>query len=305
MRRSVRGLSARSRVYSKLLDGRVPYTVTCMIYVGVLMQQHSPSRRCSLEATQSQSAVRPRHRRRPPEFGSTVPTITKRGISTSKLHIVDNRDRDDCPMCKKFSRGPCGSHFTEWLDCTDANPGRDDRGEPLHLNKCSDLAEKLAACLDINVAFYSKNADSDDDVDEDDYSAASSGDALKNAWKEFINEIEDGIKSGKHTLLPFPRNIKPKMELRLSTLTGAAFFVPENDGRPILAAYILDDSSNIIAAASREDLYMNDQLGCVIQFKVVEGMKSLTCRAIYDTSHENDIVIYTRTMLVPPGASTV
>jgi hypothetical protein len=167
------------------------------------------------------------------------------------------------------------------------------------------LAEKLAACLDINVAFYSKNADSDDDVDEDDYSAASSGDALKNAWKEFINEIEDGIKSGKHTLLPFPRNIKPKMELRLSTLTGAAFFVPENDGRPILAAYILDDSSNIIAAASREDLYMNDQLGCVIQFQVVDGMKSLTCRAIYDTSHENDIVIYTRTMLVPPGASTV
>jgi uncharacterized protein YhfF len=37
----------------------------------------------------------------------------------------------------------------------------------------------------------------------------------------------------------------------------------------------------------------------VIQFKIVEGMKSATCRAIYDTDGEDDPVIYTRSMLVP------
>lgn len=201
-------------------------------------------------------------------------------------------------MCKKFSRGPCGEHFTKWLACTDANPGKDASGEPLHLTRCSDFAEKLAVCLDENIAYYSKNEDTDDDTNEDVDTAASEG-ALRDAWKEFVREMEDAINSGKYSLLPFPHNIQPKMEVRLSTHTGAAFFASEHESHPILAAYILDDSSNVIAAASREDMYMKNHLGCVIQFKIVEGMKSATCRAIYDTDGEDDPVIYTRSMLVP------
>jgi hypothetical protein len=54
---------------------------------------------------------------------------------------------------------------------------------------------------------------------------------------------------------------------------------------------------------------MNDELGCVLQFKISDSMKSVTVRAIYDTtaaSYDDDddddgggILIYSRTMLVP------
>ncbi len=278
-----------------------------MICVGVVIR--SPSRPCSLEAAQYSAARTQQRGRRPPEFGSTVPKITIRGISTTEMsetnlpNIDSNRDREDCPMCKKFSRGPCGGHFTVWLDCTDANPGKDKNGEPLHLTKCSDFSLILAECLEDNVGFYSKNDDVDDDINEDYTDPAARGGAMKDAWKEFVREIEDAVESRKYSLLPFPVNIQPKMEVRPPTLTGAAFFVPENDGQPILAAYILDDSLNVIAAASREDMYMNYNIGCVIQFKIVEGMKSATCRAIYDTAGEDDVVVYTRSMMVPDYAS--
>jgi len=227
---------------------------------------------------------------------------TSKQIEPTMLPDIDNRE--DCPMCKKFSRGPCGEHFTKWLACTDANPGKNDSGEPLHLTRCSDFAEKLAVCLDEHIAYYSTNDDTDDAVDDNEDAEARDG-ALKDAWKKFVTEMEDAIQTGKYSLLPFPHNIQPKMEVRLSTHTGAAFFKPEHNKQPILAVYILDDSSNVIAAASREDMYMNNHPGCVIQFKILEGMKSATCRAIYDTDGEDDVVIYTRSMLVPIGASNV
>jgi hypothetical protein len=55
-------------------------------------------------------------------------------------------------------------------------------------------------------------------------------------------------------------------------------------------------------------MYMSDELGCVLQFKISDSMKSVTVRAIYDTttaaSDDDDddgggILIYSRTMLVP------
>ena len=75
----------------------------------------------------------------------------------------------------------------------------------------------------------------------------------------------------------------------------------------LVAAYILDKNSNVIAAGSQEDMYMNDELGCVLQFKISDSMKSVTVRAIYDTTaarYDDDddgggILIYSRTMLVP------
>jgi len=67
--------------------------------------------------------------------------------------------------------------------------------------------------------------------------------------------------------------------------------------KPIIAAYILDDHSNVIAAGSREDMHMGD-LGCVLQFKVSKDMRSATARAIYDTDHDG-VLMFSRTILVP------
>ncbi len=266
------------------------------------MRKESPQ--CSMEA--ASHLARPNQRRRPPEFGSTIPSMSRRGMATkfsdTSIPAIDVNDREDCPLCKKFSSGPCGELFKKWLACTDVNPGKDDNGEPLHLTRCSSFAERLAECLDENSPYYSK--DSEDEVEHDvnignkGTNSAEGDGMLKDAWTEFVSGIEDGIKSGKYSLLPFPATITPRVEVRISTHTGAAFFVPENDAQPIIAAYILDDSSNVIAAASQKDMYMNG-LGCVIQFKVMEGMKSATCRAIYDMEGDNVSIVYTRTMLVP------
>ena len=199
-------------------------------------------------------------------------------------------------MCKKFSQGPCGEIFKRWLACTDVYSGRDSSGEPLHLARCSDYAVELAGCLEQYADFYSAYDENHNGQDRGLNSTEADVD-LKGAWEEFVCEMEDGIISGRYRVLPFPEQLDPKIKLRIATLTGAAFFVPENGGKPIIAAYLLDDKSNVVAAGSREDMHVGD-LGCVLTFKVSNDMKRATARAIYDTGHVG-VQIFSRTVLVP------
>ena len=260
--------------------------------VGVLMHTSACSH-CLMEAAGSPK------RRRPPIFGSSIPKITTRGLVTNSSDTTipdDITDREDCPLCKKFGSGPCGEVFKRWLACTDKHPGKDASGEPLHLSKCSDFAEKLAECLDVNSEYYTKNDHDNKDQNQDE-KATEKDKELKDAWREFVNEMEDGVTSGKYSLLPYPEKLNPKMEVQLASRTGASFFVPEKDGHPIIAAYVLDESGGVIAAGSREDMDMGG-LGCVLQFKILDGMKSATSRAIYDTAND-DVLIFSRTMSMP------
>jgi hypothetical protein len=272
-----------------------PFAVGCILSAGALARESTPSSHCFMETVPPTRSKRGR----PPEFGATIPTITARGLATKGNHdssIPGGADREDCPMCKKFSAGPCGEIFKRWLACTDAHPGRDSSGEPLHLSMCSDFADKLAGCLEQNPDFYSKYDENSDGLDRGLNSPDVDVDS-KVAWKEFVCEMEDGIISGRYSVLPFPETIDPKMKVRMATLTGAAFFMPENEGKPIVAAYLLDDNSNVVAAGSREDMYVGD-LGCVLQFKVSNAMKETTARAIYDTDRDG-VLIFSRTVLVP------
>lgn len=320
-----------------------PFTITCcmMMSVGLVVtmrpsSESSPSsaKHCLMEGGDS-CGVPPRRRtirrnRRPPEFGAKVPKLTTtRGVvntnrndtsstndddtTASSLAVMDEEeDRvSNCPMCKQFSRGPCGIIFQRWLACTDCHTGKVDysTGEPLHLSKCADFAVELAECLDENTDYYNKD-EYEEEIDVGQQLKDSS--ELKDAWTVFVNEMEDCILSGKYTVQPFTATLDPKIKIRANTTTGAAFFVlsseNENDEQqqhrkqqPILvAAYILDNKSNVIAAGSQEDMYMDDELGCVLQFKISDGMKSVTARAIYDTTASDDgILIFSRTILVP------
>ena len=242
-----------------------------------------------------------RRRKRPPIFGSTVPIITQRGITTDQLGkdvtAGAAEDRSDCPMCKKFGSGPCGDTFKRWLKCTDEHPGKDANGEPLHLTNCLDLAEKLGACLDTHADHYSK--DDEEDNKEQDKVETQESNTLKSAWNDFVKEIEDGIKANKFTTSPFPEKYNPSMQFKPSSKTGAAVFVPDIDGKSIITAYIIDDEGNALAAGSKEDMDMGS-FGCVLQFELLDGTaKSATCRAIYDNDDANNVTILTRTMLVP------
>ena len=311
-----------------------PFNITCCMMMSVSLvvtmrpssESSSSAKHCLMEGD---SCVPPRRRtiqrnRRPPEFGGTVPKLTTtRGVVATNRNISstydktmsssavmggEEEDRSNCPMCKKFSRGPCGMIFQRWLACTDCHTGKVDysTGEPLHLSKCADYAVELAECLEENTDYYSKD-EYEEEIDVGQQLKDSS--ELKDAWTVFVTEMEDCILSGKYTVQPFTATLDPKIKIRVNTKTGAAFFVlsseNENDEQqqqqPILvAAYILDNKSNVIAAGSQEVMYMDDELGCVLQFKISDGMKSVTARAIYDTNASDDgILIFSRTMLVP------
>ena len=252
-------------------------------------------------------------RRRPPIFGKTIPLITSRGLvtnynatsgdndnapppttTTTAVPTEDISNRSDCPLCKKFGSGPCGDTFKTWLACTDTHPGKDaTTGEPIHLGKCSDLADTLAVCLDQHQEYYIKYDDDEKENDggatHDETTTNTNTQELKDAWNDFVHNMEDRIASNTYKLQPYPQDINPTIQVRTESASGAAFFKPENsknNGQPLLAAYLLDDSNGsvVIAAGSKDDMDMGGTLGCVLQFKVGNGMQSVTVRAIYDTA---------------------
>jgi len=273
--------------------------VASLMCVGMYVAK-SKSYHCMAEASPIQNNAR--RRKRPPTFGSTVPTITKRGITTgtdlgNDIASVAVDDREDCPMCKKFGSGPCGDIFKRWLNCTDKHPGKDANGEPLHLTHCVDLAEKLGECLDTHADHYTSK-DNEEDIKQQEKARSKETDELKSAWSEFVSEMEEGIRTNTFTTLPFPEKYSPSMQFKPSSKSGAAIFAPEIDGASIITAYIIDDDDNVLAAGSREDMDMGS-FGCVLQFDLLdETMKSATCRAIYD-SDDAAVTIFSRTILVP------
>ncbi|KAL7448920.1 hypothetical protein ACHAWC_002039 [Mediolabrus comicus] len=198
-------------------------------------------------------------------------------------------------MCKKFGSGPCGEIFKRWLNCTDKYPGKDSAGEPLHLTKCIDLAEELGSCLDNHADHYS----SKDDEEEDNKRHQQTHDhTSKEAWSDFVMEIEHGIKSKKFVTSPFSEKYHPSMQFKRSN-TCAAIFAPDMNGAPIVTAYIIDENNNLLAAGSKEDMDMGS-FGCVLQFDVPDATKSVTCRVIYDSEKDDGaVIIFTTTTLVP------
>ena len=269
----------------------------CLVWMST--STRSKSYHCLSEPQQTPN----RRRKRPPVFGSTIPTITKRGIKTG-LGIsagdltsaeIDVDDREDCPMCKKFGSGPCGVIFKRWLNCTDEYPGKDSAGEPLHLTKCIDLAEELGKCLDNHADHYSSK-----DNEEDNKRHQQTHDhTLKEAWSDFVMEIEHGIKSKKFVTSPFSEKYNPSMQFKPISKTCASIFAPDMNGASIVTAYIIDENDNLLAAGSKEDMDMGS-FGCVLQFNVPDATKSVTCRVIYDSEKDvGDVNIFTRTMRVP------
>lgn len=270
----------------------------CLVWMST--STRSKSYHCLSEPQQTLN----RRRKRPPVFGSTIPTVTKRGIKTGlgssaedlTSTEIDIAGREDCPMCKKFGSGPCGEIFKRWLNCTDEYHGKDLAGEPLHLTKCIDLAEELGKCLDNHADHYS----SKDKEEEDNKRNQQTHDhTLKDAWSDFVMEIEHGIKSKKFVTSPFSEKYNPSMQFKPSSKTVAAIFAPDMNGAPIVTAYIIDENDSLLAAGSKEDMDMGS-FGCVLQFDVPDATKSVTCRVIYDSNKDDgDVNIFTRTMRVP------
>ena len=106
---SYRALVTLRRCFANKQNPNIVVAASSACLVWMSTSTKSKSYHCLSEPQQTPN----RRRKRPPVFGSTIPTITKRGIKTG-LGIsagdltsteIDVDDREDCPMCKKFGSG--------------------------------------------------------------------------------------------------------------------------------------------------------------------------------------------------------
>lgn len=267
-------------------------------------------------------------RKAPPRFGKSIPrhllfqndsmnfrygnTLQKRVFSTtvkgsaSESSLSDllesKKDRGDCPLCKKYSQGPCGEFFQKWIQCIDSLDSGSKNNE-----KCDSLLVPLDKCLKKHKDFYDKiNVyDSESDVDADNISK----------WIEFIAEIEDTKESTKdESGVEIEWKKSPhdeiEMQIRPERQMGAAMFPEresgkEEDDRILLLAYVKDQEGNLIGAGSVEELY-SFQNQFVLRFDVNSSCEEITAYALYGYESDSNtstaptkMTVYSKTLKVP------
>jgi hypothetical protein len=226
--------------------------------------------------------------RTPSRFGRSI-VLTGAGqqrqqSSSSSLSHVDTSNKDDCPVCKKFSQGPCGEIFKTWMACTDEYPGKnpDHPNEAWHLSKCQHLAMPLGACLEKHESYYDELDIYADDDDED---------QLMDAWNKVISDVEATCST-----VPFPS--APELQIKLSNNTGMASFEYGFSGQKIVMTYVRDDNSGeLLAAGSRDDLWSYKGKG-ILRLAIPPSCTSVTAYALYVDEHDNDI-LYQHSQRVP------
>lgn len=90
----------------------------------------------------------PIHGRAADDSRSPKTSVTKGTAAASRddddddepLAVSNAPDRSDCPMCKEYLAGPCGTQFKSWLECTNQQSD--------YVVQCKDLFEALHRCLD-------------------------------------------------------------------------------------------------------------------------------------------------------------
>ena len=229
--------------------------------------------------------------RAPPRYGKSIPYhLISRKLSNRTVHVpatknddilsISKENRSDCPLCKKYSQGPCGTLFQQWLECIDANEGEE--------HKCDPLVVPLDKCLKDNKELYDKISLYDDDNDED----------AVEKWREFIQQVEgeDGIK-----YKPFEEKLQPEMQLRPKSQMGAAMFHPKVDDQVLLLAYVKEQDGNLLGAGSVEDLFeFQDQY--VLRFSVTGECRDISAHGLYGYEDDrDDVVIYRKTERIPPS----
>mmetsp|Transcript_23557 Transcript_23557/g.67860 ORF Transcript_23557/g.67860 Transcript_23557/m.67860 type:complete len:326 (+) Transcript_23557:47-1024(+) len=270
---------------------------------------NTPDAACRLEGDETNGGRR--KPRPPPRFTRHVPHLKTnsrtgcRSFSSSRISAIGHQKKakeDDCPICRKYSKGPCGQLFTEWMACTDANQGKDEATEEeLHLSKCSKLAEKLAECLGRHAEEYSGPLEYDDDdnnVGENDDGGQGEDIPIKdlaNAWLELIADLESS--SSKNFTKHFPADICPELEVRPSSGWGVGAFAPaDHREESLVLAYLKDQSGTVLAAGSGQDL---QESGGYLRFELHKDVESITACAIY--GGKEDDPIYQRTARIPPS----
>lgn len=233
----------------------------------------------------------------PPRYGSTIPNQLlfqqRRQLTTiDPSDISEKENRNECVICKKYSRGPCGDLFKKWLDCIDTNSGNE--------SACDKLIISLDECLKSNDEYYS-NIDPYEDIDVEDEEI--NHNKFKK-WTDFISKLESG-KEVPVTFQDFPPEILPQMEIRLESMVGVIEFQPnfnrDKVDQSIIIGYAKDDKGNILAAAAADEL-LNYGDCVLLRFQAPGDAIHIECCAVYIDTDEQDVgkaVIYRRIQRLP------
>ena len=165
-----------------------------------------------------------------------------------------------------------------------------DTQEEWHVEKCKHLTTPLATCLEQHEDFYDnlKIYNDEEVIAEED---------LQTAWTKVIHEVESNSERQ-----GFPSTLVPQLQVRPSTGTGmAAFLLQQHKSQPLVLAYVKDDDTGeLLAAGSRDDLWdWQDEYG-VLRMALAPTTRSVTAYALY----QGDQVLYEHTELVPPRSPT-
>lgn len=220
-----------------------------------------------LDSSSSSSGGRPKVYR----FGPSIQQdstwrrrfITTTSQSTSDPSGVPSDEDYFCPVCAKYSQGPCGQLFPPWNECAEAHPGPDPErhsgsengdGEPIewHLRACRELAEPLRRCIKEHEDYYANPENFVDDK-EDFYA--------RKAWTDFIasslNETERR---------PFPRKratidveIRPKDGMGMVVIPMDIAVLDAKKKQTFVFGYVLeehgDGEATLLAAGSAQDVW--------------------------------------------------
>ena len=269
------------------------------------LSPHSLGRAVAISGVASTAAFSGKSRprcapvRRPPTFGSSIRNYNTSGNnSTTDLLSLADRKKDNCPICEKYSQGPCGKFFTTWLECTDRHPGKDPTTQQdLHLSQCASFAAALADCLNQNEEYYEKPFQQDvcdDNRPEEDALQ------LQGAWEELIDK--------ELTKVPrqaYPKGHQPQLEFRPNDRLGVIFVdLQDIQDQALLLVFVQDDDSKrLLSAGSLDDLFVFPKDGKetgVLQCTIPESTNQIVVSALYegreDTTRQ---MIYTFVAKVP------
>lgn len=240
------------------------------------------------------------------EFGKSTSDSTDSSMNTKEHDlnkaVESNSKNKNCPICAKYSKGPCGEIFRAWLQCTDENPGQNvSTGQDLHLEKCLHLATPLAKCLTEHENYYSAiplEYDDNESVEVGNENDTDSGQNVRQAWENIVREIEsapNAEKIRKH----FPKDMAPEMEVRFESNTGVAFFskqtLCDKDGKDLLLVFLKDQNGELLGAGTLDDI---QQSGGWIRFHVLNGTDTVTLSALYGDDENGPLLSLTQRL--PP-----
>ena len=197
---------------------------------------------------------------------------------TSSLNH-DSED-SDCPLCRKYSQGPCGTLFQTWRQCTKHH-------EETYLKDCAQQFEKLQSCLEQHQDYYCDDDDDDDDNHDDDDIM----DEKQQAWQELIDETLNDLNPQ-----PFPT--KPILQFQNHHKVATACFVQYTN---LVFCFVQDNNNNnktLLAAGSKQDLQQEKEYA-LLHFPLLSETTSITVSAVYEQPADDRVILYQHEHSIP------